>query len=250
MKTCIIIDDELNARESLQKTINRYFNDKLQVLYLADSIKSAVNAIKKMRPEIIFLDIEMPEENGLELFKYFEENTFHVIFTTAYDQYAIKAIKHAAVDYILKPVNQIDLLEALERIKKREKPNSETSYKIETLIHNLNLDSKEFTKISFPTSDGYHFEKIRNILYCKSEVNYTRVFTINKDSFLVSKTLKLIENQLPDDSFFRIHKSYLVNLNYVRSYRRINGYEIVMDTGDILPVSNRKSKHLIEFIKK
>ena len=120
MKTCIIIDDEKNAREALAKIIERYFNSKLKILQLADSVKEGVFAINKYRPDIVFLDIEMPEENGFKLFDYFDIYDFEVIFTTAYKQYAIDAIKFAALDYLLKPINYIDLKDLLIRLERKQ----------------------------------------------------------------------------------------------------------------------------------
>ena len=137
MRTCIIIDDEKNAREALSKIIERYLNTKIKILYAADSVKEGVFAINKYNPDIVFLDIEMPEENGFKLFDYFDIYNFEVIFTTAYKQYAIDAIKFAALDYLLKPINYIDLRDVLTRLEKKQNSSSNTE-QIEAFLNNIN----------------------------------------------------------------------------------------------------------------
>lgn len=244
MKTCVIVDDEKNAREALQKMILRYFPEDLEVLALASSVKEAVDRIKETKPDVVFLDIEMPEENGLHLFKYFDSLSFDVVFTTAYQQYAINAIKYAALDYILKPVTQADLAATIKRLYNKDKISRKTFAQIEALINNLNVDSETFTKVAFPTKDGFELERIRNILYCEADGNYCKIFTITKNYIYVSKPLKHVSEMLPEESFSRIHKKYLINLNYLKSFSRTDGGFVTMDTGDILPVSTRNGDFL------
>lgn len=245
MKTCIIVDDEKNARETLEKMIKRYFSDDLDVVATASSVKEAVGIIKQTKPDVIFLDIEMPEENGLQLFRYFETFAFDVIFTTAYQQYAVKAIKYAALDYILKPVTQPELAAAIKRLYNKERISQKAYAQIEALINNMNVDSDCFTKIAFPTKEGYELERIRNIIYCEADGNYCKIFTVTKNFIYVSKPLKHIAELLPVQSFERIHKKYLINLNYLKSFSRNDGF-VTLDTGEILPVATRN----INFIAK
>lgn len=246
MKTCIIIDDEQLARETLQKMIERYCKSDLEVCSTADSVKEGVEKIKKHNPDIVFLDIEMPEENGLQLFKYFEEMSFDVVFTTAYEQYAINAIKYSALDYILKPINQIDLSNLVKKLKLKDSINLKTSLKLETLLHNLNIDNTSYTKVAFPTAEGCELEKIRNIVYCQADVNYSKVYCIDGNVIHVSKPLKFIAELLPSDVFFRVHKSYLVNLNYIKKFNKQSGGKIVLDNGEILPVAVRNCDSLMK----
>lgn len=245
MKTCIIIDDEKNARETLSKIIERYFIDKIKVLQLADSVKEGVFAINKYRPDIVFLDIEMPEENGFKLFEYFDIYNFEVIFTTAYKQYAIDAIKFAALDYLLKPINYIDLRDVLVRLEKKQNKSSNTD-QIEAFLSNINTDSGNYNKIALPTMDGFQLEKVNNIVYCQAEETYCKIFTNRNEAILVARTLKNIEELLPDEMFFRIHKSYLVNMNYIKSYSKSEGYRIMLENGIELDVATRRNE---EFIK-
>ena len=238
MKTCIIIDDEKNARETLAKIIERYFSNKIQILSSADSVKEGVFAINKYNPDLVFLDIEMPEENGFKLFDYFDIYNFEVIFTTAYKQYAIDAIKFAALDYLLKPINFIDLKDVLTRLEKKQNKSSNPA-QIEAFLSNLNNDPGNFNKIALPTLDGYQLEKVNNIVYCQAEENYCKIFTNRNEVILVARTLKNIEELLPDEVFFRIHKSHLVNMNYIKSYSKTDGYRIKLENGvelDVAPV--------------
>jgi two-component system LytT family response regulator len=245
MKTCIIIDDEKNAREALSKIIERYFDTKLKILYAADSIKEAVFAINKYNPDIVFLDIEMPEENGFKLFEYFDIYNFEVIFTTAYKQYAIDAIKFAALDYLLKPINYIDLRDVLTRLDKKESSSS-NAVQIEAFLNNLNPDPGNFNKIALPTLDGFQLEKVNNIVFCQAEENYCKIFTNRNEVILVARTLKNIEELLPEEIFFRIHKSYLVNMNYIKSYSKSDGYKVILENGTELDVATRRNDDFIK----
>ncbi len=250
MKTCVIIDDERNARETLQKIIQRYFSSRIEVCGLAESVKDGVELIKEHNPDVVFLDIEMPKENGLQLFSYFKQPDFDVIFTTAYEQYAINAIKFAALDYILKPINQIELGEAITKLEKKDHVNKNTSLHIESLLHNLNLETKEFDKIVLPKTNGYELVKTRNIIFCKADGNYCEVYTVINETILVSKSLKHIEYLLPKSIFFRTHKSFLINLNYIKSICRTGGGQVVLENGMKIPIASSHFKNLMEQVKK
>ncbi|MFC2096149.1 LytR/AlgR family response regulator transcription factor [Bacteroidota bacterium] len=249
MKTCIIIDDEKNAREALAKIVERYFETKIKILQLADSVKEGVFAINKYRPDIVFLDIEMPEENGFKLFDYFDIYDFEVIFTTAYKQYAIDAIKFAALDYLLKPINYIDLRDVLVRLEKKQSKSSNND-QIEAFLSNINTDSGNFNKIALPTLDGFQLEKVNNIVYCQAEENYCKIFTNRNEAILVARTLKSIEELLPEELFFRIHKSYLVNMNYIKSYNKTDGYRVLLENGVELDVATRRNEEFLKALTK
>lgn len=246
MKRCVIIDDEKNAGEVLFKLINRYYSSRLSVLDIATSVKEGVKVINEKHPDIVFLDIEMPEESGFKLFDYYDNIPFKVIFTTAYEDYAIKAIKYAALDYLLKPINQVELGDAILRIEKEDKYNAQTSMNIDALIHNLNIDSDSYTKIAFPTNEGMEMIKLRNIVYCCAEINYTKIHTISGEVIIVSKTLKKVAEMFPENLFFRIHKSYLVNKNYIKRYAKTGTPTIYLETGEALPVSHRNCENLLK----
>jgi len=249
MRTCIIIDDERKSRETLRKIIERYFSSKLKVLFLADSVKEGVFAINKYHPEIVFLDIEMPEENGFKLFEYFDIYNFEVVFTTAYKQYAINAIKFSALDYLLKPINFIDLREVLQRLDNKKTSTTPQS-QIDAFMNNLNTDPGDFNKIALPTLDGFQLEKVNNIVYCQADENYTKIFTNRNEVILVAKTLKNIEEILPDEIFFRIHKSYVVNMNYIKSYSKSDGYKVMLENKVELDVATRRNEDFIKALTK
>ncbi|TVR76652.1 MAG: DNA-binding response regulator [Chitinophagaceae bacterium] len=245
MTTCIIVDDERNAREFLEKLINKHFPKKLIVLDTASSVNQAVNLIKKHHPELVFLDIQMPEEDGFELFKYFNNIFFDIIFTTAHKEYAIEAIRHAALDYLLKPINMIDLNDTIKRLE-RKGAVATNQQRITALLENMNNESGILNKIAVPTTNGYDLIKISGIMYCEGMDNYNKLVTFSGKEVLVTKTLKKMEELLPTETFFRIHKSVLVNLNHISEYKRGDGYSVILTNGKKLPVSHRKNESLVK----
>lgn len=242
--TCIIIDDERTARETFKGICERYFPEKLKIVGLAESVKDGVELIRNFNPEIVFLDIEMSGESGFKLFDYFSNYTFEVIFTTAFKQYAIDAIKYSALDYLLKPIDFPDLKEALSRYEKKRMTNT-TQLRIETFISNLSSGVDMNQKVAFPTMDGYQMERLNNIIYCEGDSNYTKIVTGDGRKLMVSRTLKEVEELLSSPYFFRIHKSFLVNLNFVKFYSRSENFGIYLDDNQWLPVSTRKNDEFL-----
>lgn len=230
MITCIIIDDEAPAREFLEKLILQFFHQKIIVLDTADSVVNGIELINRLHPELIFLDIEMKGEDGFQLFKYFDNVFFDIIFTTAHKNYAIDAIKHSAIDYLLKPINFIDLNDAIKRLERKQTAVT-NQQRISALLENLNTDTTQFNKIALPTNSGYELEKISNIIYCEGMDNYSKIHTIQGREIILTRTLKYLEETLPNSIFFRIHKSTLVNLNYIQSYSRVEGYSVTLTNG-------------------
>ena len=246
MIKAVIIDDEINAQSLLEKTINRYFPNKFSIVEKCNSVDSGVLAIKKHEPELVFLDIQMPEKNGFELFKYFEIIKFEVIFITAYNQFAIKAIKRSALDYLLKPINHIDLAASIKRFETRNEGNF-AQKKLTLLLENLNVNDQNVSKIAFPTVEGFELIHSNQILYCEAESNYCCIKRIDGITKMVTKTLKYVEEILPTTSFKRIHKTYVINLNYVVRYSKANK-EVELTNGEKLPVSFRKEEEFINAI--
>lgn len=246
MIKAVIIDDEINAQVLLEKTLTRYFPNKFNIVEKCISVDQGVFAIEKHQPELVFLDIQMPEKNGFELFKYIEVVKFEVIFTTAYNQFAIKAIKRSALDYLLKPINPLDLSEAIKKFEKKNAGNF-AQKKLSLLLENLNVNDQNVSKIAFPTLEGFELIHTNQILYCKAESNYCSIKKI--DGFLktAAKTLKYVEELLPTTSFLRIHKTYVINLNYVVRYHKANK-EVELTNGEKLPVSFRKEEEFINAI--
>ena len=249
MIPCLIIDDERKARETFQMIVQRYLPGKLKVVAMAGSVKEGVYAIHKYKPDIVFLDIEMPEENGFRLFDYFETVTFEIVFLTAHKNYAIDAIRFAAFDYLLKPLDFIDLTGVISRYEKKEKEENNNA-RIQTLLTNLNIGADINTKIALPTLSGYQMEKISHIIYCEADENYTKIYTVKGGHILVSRTLKVVEEMLPPEYFFRIHKSYLVNLNFVKSYNRTDGHKIILENSVELEIATRRNEEFVKVLTK
>ncbi|SKB76810.1 two component transcriptional regulator, LytTR family [Salegentibacter holothuriorum] len=246
MIKAVIIDDEINAQSLLEKTLNRYFPNRFNIVEKCISVDAGVLAIKKHEPDLVFLDIQMPEKNGFELFKYFEVINFEVIFTTAHDKFGIKAIKRSALDYLLKPINHLELAEAIKKFEKKNEGNF-AQRKLSLLLENLNVNDQNVSKIAFPTLEGFELIHTNQILYCKAESNYCSIKKIDRSTKIASKTLKFVEEILPANSFKRIHKSYVINLNYVVRYYKANK-EIELTNGEKLPVSFRKEEEFINAI--
>lgn len=246
MIKAVIIDDEKSARDLLEKTLSIYFPNKFHIVGKCDSVDSGVQAIKKFEPELVFLDIQMPEKNGFELFNHFDVVRFEVIFTTAHNQFAIKAIKRSALDYLLKPINRLDLTDAIKRFENRNQ-GSLAQKKLSLLLENLNVNDQNVSKIAFPTLEGFELIHSNQILYCKADSNYCCVKKIDGVSHTSTKTLKYVEDILPDGAFKRIHKSYVINLNYVVRYHKANK-EVELTNGEKLPVSFRKEEEFINAI--
>lgn len=249
MISCIIIDDEKKARETFEKIVERYLNSKLKVVYSAETVKQGVSAIHKFHPDLVFLDIELPGENGFKLFEYFDKVPFDVIFLSAFQNYAIDAVKRAAFDYILKPLDQSELNEVITRFenKKKEKDNLA---RVQTLLSNLNSGNDHHGKIALPTLSGYLMEKITNIIYCEADENYTKIHNVNGKTVVVSRTLKVVEELLPPEYFFRIHKSFLINLNFVSEYNRVDGHRVILENGDTLEVATRRIEEFVNVLTK
>ncbi len=244
MITAIIIDDEQLARETLLIMLEHYFKDKIKVLADVPSIKEGVFAITYHKPDLVFLDIEMPNENGLKLFTYFKEILFSVIFVTAHNRFAIEALKLSALDYILKPVNFIDLKETINLYEKKVSKGV-SQQKVESLFQAMNPMPDPYGKIALPTFTGFQLEKISTIMYCEADQNYTKLYIFPDKTILVSKSISYVEDSLPKEIFFRIHKSYLVNMNYIKSYNRTDGYRVELENGVMLDVASRRHQKFV-----
>lgn len=238
-----IIDDEKASRDTLKSLLSIYVPD-VEVVGFADGVESGIQLIKEQKPELVFLDIQMPDGSGFKLLEEFENFDFRVIFTTAFDQYAIKAIKFSALDYLLKPIAPEDLTEAVEKYKK----NISKDTQIKTLLKNINTNKKEEQSIIVYTSEGMHVIKIDNIIRCQSDDYYTRYFLKENKTLMVSKTLKETEELLSEYNFVRCHKSHLVNAKFIKSFLKVDGGTIVTTDGTKIPVSRRKREHVMNYI--
>lgn len=243
----IIVDDEMHARSFLRKFCERYHSDTIDVLEECSSVESAVRAIKRFQPDLIFLDIQIPDENGFELLKYFDKINFEIIFTTAYKEYAIQAIKKSALDYLVKPFGTEDFNIAISRYL--SKKNIKIDFdRFKLLTENINNQFVDKQRVVFPTKSGFEVIQANSIVYCKSDGSYSNIVTIDKEYF-TSKSLKEISEVLVDTNFIRIHKSYLVNKNYIKSFKS-DEYKLDLIIGESIPVSDTlfTKKKLIDAI--
>jgi two-component system LytT family response regulator len=189
----------------------------------------------------------MPNKNGFELFKEIKEINFEVIFTTAHSEYAIEAIKRSALDYLLKPINYIDLLGAVTRYENKSKKESQQK-QFNVLLENIDTGDVAHKKMAISTDTGIEFVKYNSIIFLEAQNNYTKINLIDGTSIIASKTLKYFEELLPSELFFRIHKTYLINMNFVKRFFKIDDFKIELTTGDKLPVSLRKKESFLNAI--
>jgi two-component system LytT family response regulator len=243
----VIIDDENSASEFLEKMLQRYFPNKFYVCSLCESIDDAVVAIETYQPDLVFLDIQMPNKNGFELFKEVKEINFEVIFTTAHSEYAIEAIKRSALDYLLKPINYIDLLGAVTRFENKSKKESQQK-QFNVLLENIDTGDVAHKKLAISTETGIEFVKFNSIVYLEAQNNYTKINLLDGTTIIASKTLKSFDELLPSELFFRIHKSYLINMNFVKRFFKIDDFLVELTTGEKLPISYRKKNDFISAI--
>jgi len=236
MLKALIVDDEPKARENLEILLQD-FVEGVEVVSLCENISEAIDAVKLHSPDVVFLDIQLQRETGFDLLTKLKEINFEVIFTTAFTEYAIKAFKFSAIDYLLKPIDIDELKKSVAKVEKRV--NNNMTGRLTQLVQNLRQGSSENFKIALPTLDGLVFVKISDILYCEASSNYTQIFT-TEEKYLVSKTLKEYDDLLSDHNFFRIHNSYLININSIKKYVKGEGGYVVLNNDISLDVSKRK----------
>lgn len=241
----IIVDDEKHGRENLAGLLKEYCPGVILVGE-ANSARSAIQLIKKEEPQLVFLDIEMPEENGFQLLEHFADINFEVIFVTAYDNYAIKAIRFSAADYILKPINYNELKTAVAKVTTRIQKKEENR-RIREL--NRNILQPDNPRIGLPTNDRIEFVEVKNIVHCKGESNYTHIYLHGKKHLLVAKTLVEFEDLLKEYSFVRTHKSHLVNLKHVAAYSKTDGGTLELSNGDRILISRRRKDDVLQMLK-
>ena len=241
----IIIDDELNGRIALRQKLRDYCPD-IEVVGEADSGKTGIERIQELKPDLVFLDIEMPDMDGFEMLIRIPEKKFHLVFTTAYDHYAIKAIKYAAFDYLLKPVDIDELKSTIERLALLP-VTALANKKLETLEQNL-LSKPFLNKIAIPTTEGLLFFDLQNIIHLEAESNYTNIYFDQHPKLMASRTLKDFEEILPTDTFFRLHNSHIINLHFIKRYIRGDGGQVEMKNGNFVLVSRRKKDEFLKLI--
>ncbi len=243
----IIVEDEKNSREGLKNLLNE-FCPEADVVGMASSVNEGLELIRRVNPDLVLLDIEMQTATGFDLLEQIEHITFDVVFTTAYEQYAIKAIKFSALDYLLKPIDVNELKAAIEKVVlKRSRGNENEQVKL--LLKNLKLENPKTHKITLSTSEGLVFIPVNDIIRCEAQGAYTTFFLKADKKILVSKNLKEYELLLGDHGFFRVHNSHLINLAEVERYVKSDGGYVVMKDGSQSAISHTRKDEFLELMR-
>ena len=246
MLRAVIVEDEKRSRETLSGLLKLYCKN-LTVVGEAENVREGLEVIKQQNPDVVFLDIQMPDGSGFKLLEQIKQISFDVIFTTAYDQFAIKAIRFSALDYLLKPILPNDLVNAVNKAEKNKQVQKSNS-NIKVLLENINRPPAESPKIILSTSEKINIIKVDEIIRCESDDYYTMFYFTNGKRLLVSKTLKEQEELLSEHNFIRPHKSHLINVKYIKSYLKTEGGVILMENGSKIPVSRRKKEYIKEIL--
>lgn len=244
--TAILIDDESNSRNSLRQKLITYC-PQVDIAAEAENGEEGINAIETYKPDIVFLDVEMPRMNGFVMLQQLQHRNFELIFTTAYDHYAIQAIRFSALDYLVKPIEIATLKEAVERAREKKQTNT-PNQRIETLLYNLLDEKNTHNRIAIPSMEGLQFVAIADIIYLEAVSNYTFIHVQPASRITVSKTLKDFEELLPAHTFIRIHHSFLINKNHVHKYLKGEGGQVLMSNGKMLDVARRKKEEFMKAI--
>ncbi len=247
MIRAVIVDDEKHCSESLRLLAEKYVEGISIVAEINDPIL-AIDVLEAEKPDLLFLDIEMPKMNGFELLKQLELDELDIIFTTAYDEFAIEAFKVSAIDYLLKPIEREQLVESVAKFKKF-KDDKDFGERFRIFLSRYGSQApRVLGKIALPTQEGFEFIKQEDIIRCESDSNYTTVVLETEKNIVVSRTLKDVESMLDPDSFVRVHHSHLINLRHIRKYHKGSGGVIVMDNGDNVSVSRSKKSEFLDRI--
>jgi two-component system LytT family response regulator len=243
----IIIDDEPGNVQNLQSLLSTYCTNVI-VLATASSAEKGIEIITRYQPDLVFLDIEMPRGNGFDMLDSLPNINFEIIFVTAYNQYAIKAIRFCALDYLLKPINVAELASSIERVQLKLEQRRENE-RMRLFIQHLQQPGKP-SKIALPMANEIQFVEIDQILYCMGENNYTHFFLANNKKLLVTRTLKEYEELLSEYKFLRVHRSFLINLRYVKAFVKKEGGYIVMFNDAQISISRNKREEVLQILAK
>ena len=249
MIKAIIIDDVEKARSALKSDIKTYCPT-VQVIGEADGVETGLQLIKNTSPDVIFLDIRMSDGSGFDLIAKLRQQgsiPFQIIFTTAYDEYAIKAFKFSAIDYLLKPVDHEDLIQAVQKIKTTDVQSS-LKENMELLLESMKSIKTSNKRIALNSIDKIQVVNVDDIIQCESQKNYTLFYLTNKKQVLVTRTLKEFEDMLEGDNFLRVHHSHLINVKHLKEYVKTDGGYAMMSDGSQVPVSVRKKEHLLSLL--
>ena len=241
----LIIEDEQKSREMLSDILKKYY-PKIAILGLAKNVAEAVELIEKTKPNLLFLDISMPDGTGFDVLEKTLGHHFDIIFTTATDKHALKAIKYSACDYLLKPIDLDELQDAINRVEKKRAVVMPSMENLQFLIQNLKRTDDNYNKISLPTGNAFEIIQIKDIIRCEADGSYTNFFLVSGKKLMVSASLKHYEDLLPEKDFIRIHHHNLVNMNHVIRFLKEDGGYAIMSDNSKLEISRRKKEAFLE----
>lgn len=248
MIKCVLVDDEKNALEMMEWLLKTYCPN-VEVVALCSTAEKGIEAINKFKPDVVFLDIEMPRMNGFDMLEQVSSLSFEVVFCTAYDQFAIKAFKYSALNYLLKPVDPEYLKATIMRVE--EKKALPTREQFALLLQQLNRQTVSTpSRIALTTGDGLIFVTTADIIYCKAESNYTHVVLTGGRKILVSRVLKELDEALSGPDFYRVHSSYLIGINHIKKFVRGEGGYLVMDNDENITLSRSRRQEFMELFSK
>jgi two-component system LytT family response regulator len=247
MYKSIIIDDEPKARQILQTLLEENCPE-IEIVALAEDVPSGVKAIHQYKPDIVFSDIDMPGYNGFQLLEFVDKANFELIYCTGHDEFALKAFEVSAVDYLLKPIQISQLVNAVNKaIKLCNSATPQSTERFDTLRENLKANTLK--KIALPVSDGLIFIDIDNLMYLEADGAYTNVFLLDGNKLLISKKLKEFENILSNNkNFFRTHRSYIINVACIKQYIKSDGGSIMLQNNISIPVARERKEEFQTFI--
>jgi len=248
MINAIIIEDEKKSMEVLANLVKVNCPD-IQLIGMAESVAQGAELIKKLSPDLVFLDIEMADGSGFDLLERAQPINFDVIFTTASDQHALRAIKYSAIDYLLKPIDGDELKAAVEKFKKKRTENTGLE-NLKFLLQNFKKPSDNYAKITLPTGNAYEIVNVKDIIRCEADGSYTSFILESGRKLLVSASLKHYEDLLPTDDFIRVHHHHLININHVVRYLKTDGGYAVMSDGSQIEISRRKKDAFLQRLQK
>jgi two-component system LytT family response regulator len=247
MTRAIIIDDEQHCIDRLERLLRDEFAHAVQLLQSFDSVETGLRGIQLLQPELVFLDVQIHDKTGFDLLKALPEKNFEVIFTTAFEKYAVQAFRFSAIDYLLKPIETTELSMAIQKLQLKTSA-SDLGRKFETLLGNMD-QFRQFTppkKLIVPTINGFELLPVMDIIRCQSDINYTTIYMKDKGKLVVARTLKEFEEMLGEYRFFRLHNSHLVNLAFIKSYNKGKGGSVTLLDGTAIEVSTRRKEELLK----
>lgn len=251
MITAVLIDDDKHLRTGLKALLERYTNE-INIIGEAESVKTGIATLTKLQPQVIFLDIHLSDGTGFDILEQLAKSkgttSAHIVFITAHEQYAVKAFKFSALDFLLKPVDPEELQNTIAKIKQAVGKNNSFEH-IDLLLENIRKKVDNFKRIALSTSDGIHLFEVSDIIRCEAKGNYTEFFIKNHKPLLISRTLKEYEEMLTEHGFERIHQSHLINLSYLKSYIKSDGGYVIMADNTSIPIAQSKKEKLQELIK-